>query len=62
MKWDAKMIGAVVSLMSILGGGCTWLYTTGEKTGELKAKVEFQKEHEEILNFNLRCKFICKCE
>lgn len=62
MKLDSKTIGAFVGLLSLLGGGCTWLYSTGKGTGKLEAEVEFNKKYEAIIDDNLRYKFICSCD
>lgn len=59
MKLDGKTIIAILAFITSCGGGAKWLYGTGRETGELKAKIEFQKEHEKILDelivFRLSC-------
>ena len=50
MKLDGKTIIAILAFITSCGGGAKWLYGTGRETGELKAKIEFQKEHEKILD------------
>ena len=62
MTLDAKTISAVVGLLSLLGGGVTWLYGEGVNKGKLEAKVELQAKYEGVINENLTYKFVCSCD
>ena len=41
-----KQLGAIASIISLLGGGGEFLYNIGQKNGNLQATVDYQKDNE----------------
>ena len=59
---DPKLIIAFIGFAGSIGCGLKWGYVEAKKSGEAEAEVKLYSKYENILNENLRFKFVCSCD